>query len=134
MNNNLDKNKEKGTNTEDGSDSHRLTINRAAENTLVRAVERINDGFQGGKVNRNQIAVWAVLRFGESLGDEEIKEIRAEYMDEFSAFDAVLRRAKESGSLPAELKAFIQKQMGLDEAPRKKAKKNLPYNNINDVI
>lgn len=134
MDNNLDKNREKGTNTEDGSDSHRLTINRAAENTLVRAVERINDGFQGGKVNRNQIAVWAVLRFGENLGDDEIKEIRAEYLDEFLALDAVLRKAKESGKLPAELKAFLQKQMGLEDSPRKKNKKNLPDNNINDVI
>ena len=127
-----------GINTDTGSEgeseSHRLTINRAAENTLVRAVERINDGFQGGRVNRNQIAIWAIIRFGEDLADDEIKDIRAEYLDEFSAFDAVLRRAKESGKLPAELKAFIQKQMGLDDAPKKKNKKPLPDNNIHDVI
>lgn len=130
----LGKNKEPGTNTEDGNDSHRLTINRAAEMALVGAVERINDGFQGGKVNRNQIAVWAILRFSDKLTDDEIKEIRSEHLDEFSALDAVLRKAKESGRLPPELRAFVQKQLGFDEPSKRKGKKTLPENNINDVM
>lgn len=107
------------------ADSHRLTINGVAEQALAGAVERINNGFQGGKVNRNQLAVWAILRFAENLDDGEIKDIRAEHLDEFSAIDAVLRRAKETGQLPPELKAFIQKQMGFDDAPKKKSKKEL---------
>lgn len=131
---NLDKEKELGTDTEEASDSHRLTINRAAEMALVGAVDRVNDGYAGGKVNRNQIAIWAIQRFSEDLADDEIKEIRAEHLDEFSAIESVLRRAKASGKLPPELKAFIQKQMGFDEAPKKKSKKNLPGNIINDDI
>lgn len=111
--------------SEDASDSHRLTINGAAELALSRAVDRVSDGFHGGKVNRNQLAVWAILRFAENLDDSEIKDIRAEHLDEFSAIDAVLRRAKETGQLPPELKAFIQKQMGFDDAPKRKSKKEL---------
>jgi len=132
MDKDLGKNREQGSNTEAGKDGHRLTINRAAEAVLVRAVERINDGYDGGRVNRNQVAIWAVQRFGERLDDEEIREIRSEYLDEFSAIDAVLRRAKETGKLPPELKAFLQKQMGLDDAPKKKSKKSLPDVVIND--
>lgn len=134
MDKNLEKKKEEEKDLSEAGDSHRLTINRAAENVLVRAVERVNDGYQGGKVNRNQVAVWAIQRFGENLADEEIKEIRAEYLDEFSAFEAVLRRAKDSGKLPAELKAFIQKQMGLEEPLKKKPKKGLPNTIINDDV
>ncbi|MBY0314572.1 MAG: hypothetical protein K2Q26_03570 [Bdellovibrionales bacterium] len=134
MNNNLEKKKEEEKSTDEAGDSHRLTINRAAENVLVRAVERVNDGYQGGKVNRNQVAVWAIQRFGENLADDEIKEIRAEYLDEFSAFEAVLRRAKDSGKLPIELKTFIQKQMGLEEPLKKKSKKGLQNNIINDDV
>ena len=129
---NLEKNREQGTNSEDGNDSHRLTINRAAELALVSAVERTNEGFQGGKVNRNQIAVWAILRFADSLTDDEINEIRADHLDEFSALDAVLRKAKESGKLPPELRAFVQKQLGFDGTAKKKSKKSLPEYVIND--
>lgn len=111
--------------SEDTGDSHRLTINGVAELALARTVDRVNDGFQGGKINRNQLAVWAIQRFAENLEDSEIKDIRAEHLDEFSAIDAVLRTAKETGQLPPELKAFIQKHMGFDDAPKKKSKKEL---------
>ncbi len=126
--------KELGMGLDDANDSHRLTINRAAENEIQKALERINDGYQGGKVNRNQVAIWAIQRFGETLGEDEVKDIRADHLDEFSALDAVLRKAKESGHLPAELRTFLQKQMGLDDAPKKKNKKSLPGNNTNDVV
>ncbi len=126
--------KELGMGLDEANDSHRLTINRAAENELQKAVERINDGYQGGKVNRNQVAIWAIQRFGETLGEDEVKDIRADHLDEFSALDAVLRKAKESGRLPAELRTFLQKQMGLDDAPKKKSKKSLPGNHTNDVV
>lgn len=119
---------------EEELENHRLTISRSAELALIKAVERINRDFRGGKVNRNQIAVWAIQRFSEGLGEEEIKEIQAEHLDEFSALESILRRAKESGKLPSDLKAFVQKQMGFEEAPRKKNKKNLPNNIINDDI
>lgn len=111
--------------SEDANDSHRLTINRVAELALSKIVDRVNDGFHGGKINRNQLAVWAILRFAENLDDGEIKDIRAEHLDEFSAIDAVLRAAKETGQLPPELKAFIQKHMGFDDAPKKKSKKEV---------
>lgn len=109
----------------ESGDTHRLTINGVAEVALGRAVDRVNDGFQGGKINRNQLAVWAILKFAENLEELEIKDIRAEHLDEFSAIDAVLRRAKETGQLPPELRAFIQKQMGFDEAPKRKSKKEV---------
>lgn len=111
--------------SEDANDSHRLTINRVAELALSKIVDRVNDGFHGGKINRNQLAVWAILRFAENLDEAEIRDIRAEHLDEFSAIDAVLRIAKETGQLPPELKAFIQKHMGFDDAPKKKSKKEV---------
>lgn len=123
-----------GSDTEDGIENHRLTITRVAEQALVLAVERINDGFQGGKVNRNQAAIWALVRFNEHLDTEEIREIRAEYLDEFSAMDAILRRAKGSGKLPPELRAYLQKQMGFEDVPKKKGKKSLQDNAINGDV
>jgi hypothetical protein len=67
--------RQSGSDEDDGVESHRLTITRAAEEALLAAVERINDGFRGGKVNRNQVAIWALVRFGATLGEDEIREI-----------------------------------------------------------
>lgn len=129
----LEKKKEE-ENTEDGMENHRLTITKAAEVALASAVERVNYGFQGGKANRNQVAVWALVRFSEQLGVDEIREIRSEYLDEFSAIDAILRKAKSNGKMPPELKAFLQKHMGFDDMPKRKGKKGLQENIINDDI
>lgn len=131
MDKKLDGNKEE---REEESENHRLTINRSAELALLKAVELINEDYKGGKVNRNQVAIWAIQRFTDGLSDGEIKEIQAEHLDEFSALESILRRAKESGKLPPDLKAFVQKQMGFGEMPKKKSKKNLPQNIINDDI
>lgn len=75
-----------------------------------------------------------LLSYAPRLSQDEIKEIRAEHLDEISAFEVFLRRAKESGKLPPELRAFIQRENGLDDAPRKKTKKNLHENLTNDDI
>ncbi|MBX3019726.1 MAG: hypothetical protein KF767_17690 [Bdellovibrionaceae bacterium] len=106
------------------SDRAEPALTGSAETKLGAALERINEGYNG-KVNRNQLVVWLISKFAPKLEEAEIKEIRAEHLDEISAFEAFLRRAKETGKLPPELSAFIQKENGLDDAPRKKPKKNL---------
>jgi|GEM_PF-1461229 len=131
---NIDINKAGGNNTEEGPELHRLTISRVAEQALISMLDRVNDGFNVGKVNRNNLATWSLIRFSEIISHENIKEIRAAHTDEFAALDMVLRRAKETGKLPPELSAYLHKQMGQDEIPKKKTKKNLQENNINDVI
>jgi hypothetical protein len=132
MDKNLETGEKKKTEIESANDCHRLTINRDAENALVKTVDRINNGFNGGKVNRNQVAVWILLRHLDGLSDEDVRTIRSEHLDEFSALDAILRRAKQSGELPIEIRSFIQKEMGFDETPKKKSKKTLQSSIIND--
>lgn len=127
--NNKDKNKEQKT-----EELHRITISRGAERALTSIVDRVNDGFAGGKVNRTQIANWVLLRFSEGLDDATIKEIRLEHFDEVAVLESILRQAKECGRVPTEFKGLLQKQFGMDEAPRKKPKKVLTENVINDDI
>lgn len=133
-NSNNGENKSGGSNTEDGPEAHRLTISRMAEQAVISILDRVNYGFSVGKVNRNNIGNWVLIRYSEILTQDDIKEIRTAHTDEFAALDVFLRRAKEAGKLPPELSAYLHKQMGQDEAPKKKTKKNLQENNINDVI
>lgn len=117
-----------------GEELHRITVSRGAERELTSIVDRVNDGFGGGKVNRTQIANWILMRFSEELDDAAIKEIRMEHFDEVAVLESILRQAKESGRVPAEFKGLLQRQFGMDETPKKRPKKALTENVINDDI
>lgn len=111
----------------------RISISKTAEEALVAMVERVNDGYEGGKVNRTQVANWVLVQNQETLTDAQVKDIRAEHLDEFAFLESYMRKAKKSGKLPSELRAFMNKQLGLDDAPRKR-KKILRDGIINDDI
>lgn len=124
-----DKNREQKT-----GELNRITVSRGAASALTSIVDRVNDGFAGGRVNRSQISNWVLLRFNEQLDDAAIKAIRMEHFDEVALLESVLRQAKESGRVPAEFKGLLQKQLGMDEAPRKSSRKALTKSFINDEI
>lgn len=113
---------------------HRITVSKQAERALSTVVEKINEGFIGGKVNRTQAANWILARFNDTLTEAEIKEIRMEHFDEVTVLESILRQAKESGRVPAEFKGLLQKHFGMDETPKKRVKKGLTEDIINDDI
>jgi hypothetical protein len=93
---------------------------------LTNIVDRVNDGFNGGRVSRIQALSWLLIRQAESLSETMIQEIRTEFFDEVAMLEAILRQAKANGKLPQELRGLLQKQVGLSEEPKKKLKKHLP--------
>lgn len=97
-------------------------------------MDRVNDGFVGGRVNRTQVANWIFSKFARDCSDQEIRDIRAEHFDEVAVLESLLRKAKETGSVPSELREILQKELRLDEPGRKKARKTLQSNIINDDI
>lgn len=112
----------------------RLSVSQGAERCLVSVMDRVNDGFNGGKVNRTQVANWIFNRFAKGCTDQDIRDIRSEHFDEVAVLESLLRKAKETGSVPSELREILQKELRLDEPGRKKARKTLQSNIINDDI
>lgn len=92
---------------------------------LKAIIDKVNDGFNGGKVNQTEIANWIILRFQSELDESQIKEIRAEHFDEVAMLESILKQAKESGKVPTDFKNLLQKQFGLDEPTKRKAKSAL---------
>jgi len=128
-----DRENNKNVGMEDKQDEiHRITVSKMAEEALTETVERVNDGFEGGKVNRVQVANWILMRFNASCSDGDIQQIRAENVNEISVLEAILKKARKSGKLPSELSSLIQKQLGFDDLPKKMAKSRLTKNIIND--
>ncbi len=124
-------NKEINTNTEreEGSSNQgvgmkvqRIVVSNESWAALKVIIDKVNDGFNGGKINQTEIANWIISRFQSELDEAQIKEIRAEHFDEVAMLESVLRQAKESGRVPTDFKVLLQKQLGLDEPVKRKAK------------
>ena len=112
----------------------RISVSKATERALIAIIDRVNDGFEGGRVNRTQLANWVFARAAENLSDADVQAIRAEYFDEISVLEAVLRKVKESGQVPKELREFLQQQAGFDSGPKRAVKNRLTKNVINGDI
>lgn len=130
MNNKLGNENEEVSNKEENKTNEsekiqRITASKEALNALKAVTDKVNDGFNGGRVNQTQMANWIILRFQSELDDAQIKEIRAEFFDEVAMLESVLRQAKESGKVPMDFKALLQKQLGLEESTKRKNKQAL---------
>ncbi len=118
---------EAGTGTEEMRDSgsekiQRITVSKEAQNALGEITDKINDGFVGGRVNLTQTANWILLRFKNELDEAQIKEIRIDHFDEVAMLESILKQAKETGRLPNDFKALLQKQFGSEEPIKRKSK------------
>ncbi len=113
-------------------ETYRLTVSKSAEQALMSIMERVNDGFEAGRVNRTDLASWVLIKFAERISDGDIREIRSEHFNELALLESIYKRAKDSGRVPAELRALLQSQIGLEPGPRKAARSRLTKASIND--
>ena len=113
--------------------SAKITVTKAAEKAVSEVVLRVNDGFDAGRVNRQDVASWILIKFKETFGNEEIGQIRAIHIDEIAFLESLLKKAKESGKVPAQVRELLKLHIGLDMAP-KKSKKNLTNESIYDGL
>jgi hypothetical protein len=111
-----EKDQKKNAKTEE---SYRIAVTKKVDEEISEMIVKVNDGFNAGKVNRPQLVNWILSKFYSSFGEVEIKAIRADHFDEISMLDSILRQAKETGKVPNEFRALLQKHMGLDDAPKK---------------
>ena len=134
MENNINNNINTNTGTEREEDRTNQTVSAKLQRIVVSneslvalkaIIDKVNDGFNGGKVNQTEIANWIILRFQSELDESQIKDIRAEHFDEVSMLENILKQAKESGKVPTDFKSLLQKQFGLDEPTKRKAKSAL---------
>ena len=105
-----------------GGKLQRIVVSNESRAALKTIIERVNDGFSGGKVNLTEIANWIILRFQHGLDEAQINEIRSEHFDEVAMLESILKEAKASGKVPTDFKSLLQKQLGLNESPKRKTK------------
>lgn len=102
----------------------KVTITTKAENLMRELVAKVNDGFEFGRLNRHQLMSWILTKFAVEHSDAEIRAIRSDHFDEIALLEMSLKRFKQAGGLPPELKKMLLAQTGWEEAAKRPTKKN----------
>jgi hypothetical protein len=103
---------------------YRIAVTKEAEKALHEMMEKVNRGFEGGKINKMEMASWALIRLHSEMNEATVQDVRSEHFDEVAALEAVLRRAKEQGRVSQELRLMLLKQGGFDGVSKKAPKQN----------
>lgn len=112
----------------------KITVRREAEEKLAQVLERVNNGFEAGRVNRQELAGWIFTRFAKDCDSEVVKAIRQDHFDEFAMLESLLKKSKEQGQLPSDLKFLLRQHVGMEAPQKRSGKSALTKNYINDVI
>jgi hypothetical protein len=115
--------KGEGGEEKDGEEFVKVTISKKAEKAVKELVVRVNENFDGGRVNRQDLISWVLMRFSEECTEQEIRAIRVEHFDEIALLELCLKRSKLAGSLPLDLRKLLIAQAGFDDLGKKPAKK-----------
>lgn len=112
----------------------KITVTKQAEEAVSQIVNRVNDGFEAGRVNRQDVASWILIRFIETFSEADVQQLRAVFFNEIALLEAILKRAKQGGALPSELKSALMGQVNAPSVGSKKPKRVLTREFINDEL
>ncbi|MGE3975793.1 MAG: hypothetical protein AB7F59_14810 [Bdellovibrionales bacterium] len=112
----------------------KITITKEAGQSLSELVEKVNEGFDGGRVHRQDVASWIIGQFKKLHAESDILQIRQVYYDASAMLETAYRKMKETGEIPEFLKDALQKQFQNAGTTPKRLKKNLLKESINDGL
>lgn len=112
----------------------KITITKEAGETLATLVVRANEGFEGGKINRQNLASYIIEKYKNNFSDRELAHLRQLHYDDAAMLEAMYKKMKETGEIPDFLREALKKQFqGNDELP-KRNRKSLTKEYINDEL
>ena len=107
----------------DNEDQYRVVISKELNDLLEKLVERTNDGFDGGEVNKSDIANVVLLNAAKSFSEADVRILRNLHFNERKMLRVLLRKSEDSGDLPEEVKKALRGHYGLSEQNKKRSSK-----------
>lgn len=107
-------------------DEVQITVTLECERKLHVWLERINQGFDLGRVTRKHLATFAIEKMLSDFSDEDIQAVRESTLTDFALLDKMYREAKASGVVPEALKDFLWKSMNLTQSPKRAKRSRQP--------
>lgn len=87
----------------------KIGISSTADEALDRMVIKANDGFNGGRVSKNDLTSWIICEF-EKRFDANLEHIRKDHFDQVAYLESVVRemkQAKRDGSVLPEIGTLL---------------------------
>lgn len=112
----------------------KITITKEAGETLAALVIRANEGFEGGKINRQNLASYIIEKYKNNFSDRELAHLRQLHYDDAAMLEAMYKKMKETGEIPEFLREALKKQFQGNDEPPRKSKKSLTKEYINDEL
>ncbi len=101
----------------DNQEQYRVVITKEANECLEEIATKVNRGFEGGEVNRSDVAVYVFQNLSKLLSDSDLKAIRARHFDEKKVLGSILRSENE---LPEEIRRALREYYGVSEKDKKR--------------
>lgn len=114
--------------------SIKITVTKDAGEILSELVVKANEGFKGGRINRQDLASYIVERFKANFSDRDLVQLRQLHYDDSAMMEAMYRKMKETGEVPEFLRDALRKQFQVNDEAPKKNKKVLTRESTNDGL
>lgn len=132
---NQNKPKDKMQDSKQEQDSSvKITITKEAGQCLSELVDLANDGFDGGRINRQSLASFIIEKFKASHSEADLIQLRQSQYDDMAMLEAMYRKMKDTGKMPDFLRDALRRQFQIVGDAPKKQKKGLTKEHINDVL
>lgn len=114
----------------------KIAISKEADRALVDLISRIEEDFESSRATKQEMASQAIIRFASDCAEKEITELRKWFFDPYLALEAKLKKAKETGSFPEDLRNLLMDQFSSASVqPGAKRTKKLPNDDyIKDIV
>lgn len=81
----------------------RINVSLTANDALERMLKAVNDGFNGGEIEKNDLASWIILHCDSHCFKNSVEKIRVQYFDQVAYLDSIVqeaRKARKNGQTP----------------------------------
>jgi hypothetical protein len=113
----------------------KIAISKPADEALNQSIDKINEGFDGGRVTKTDLASWFILQFGNALDSTRIEEIRRAHFNQVVYLESLVKKLKSSGREnlgPEELSA-LQAMLGQETMKKRSRLKKEPDSGISEA-
>ena len=118
----------------ESENSIKITVTKEAGEILSDLVVKVNEGFDAGKINRQDLASFIIGKFKSLFTEKDLSQLRQIHFDDAAMLEAMYRKMRETGVVPEFLRDAFRKQFHASDDAPKRSKKSLTSESINDGL
>lgn len=88
----------------------KISISKEAEEKMNEMIKQVNEGFNGGRVTKQDLVSWLIQYFEKNYFINSIKKIRQDHFDQLAYLDSIVKEAKKarkSGQSNADINTLL---------------------------